>query len=80
MSPVYDQIKGAFAFLEAPFGVHPNDHRRALEYGDAAVAAGLSWADVVGDVRAYCATQHWDEATTQKQVDRATKILRKRFD
>lgn len=77
MSPIYDQIKGAFAFMDAPFGLHPRDRERAVAYRKAAVAAGLTWADAEGDVRAYAATKGWTPAETQKQVERAGKLLRK---
>ena len=50
MSAIYDQIKGAFAFMDAPFGLHPRDRERAVAYRKAAVAAGLSWADAEADV------------------------------
>ena len=76
MSQIYDQIKGAFAFMDAPFAVHPKDQQRAAAYRDAAVAAGLSWADAENDVRAYAAEQSWTAAETEKQVERAARFLR----
>lgn len=75
MSALYDQIKGAFAFMEAPFGVHPKDRERAVAYRRAAVAAGLRWADAEVDVRAYAAEKGWDPAFTEEQVKRARKLL-----
>jgi hypothetical protein len=77
VSPVYDLIKGAFAFMDAPFGLHPRDRERAVAYRKAAIAAGLTWADAEADVRAYGASKGWTPAETQKQVDRAAKLLRK---
>ena len=75
MSSLYDQIKGGFAFMDAPFGVHPRDRERALAYRDAAVAAGLGWADAEADVRAYAAEKGWTADLTEEQVGRARKLL-----
>ena len=75
MSVLYDQIKGGFAFMDAPFGLHPNDRKRAVAYRKAAVAAGLTWADAEADVRAYAAAKGWTAEETAKQVERARKLL-----
>ena len=79
MSAIYDQIKGAFAFMDAPFGLHPRDRERAVAYRKAAVAAGLTWADAEADVRAYATAKGWTAAQTQEQVARAEKLLRKQL-
>ncbi|MDO9223585.1 MAG: hypothetical protein Q7U20_07725 [Caulobacter sp.] len=75
MSALYDKIKGGFAFMEAPFGVHPRDRERAVEYRKAAKEMGLTWRDAEEDVRRYCAEQGWNDVETQKQVERAKKLL-----
>lgn len=79
MSPIYDKIKGGFAFMNAPFGLHPNDRERAVEYRKAALAAGLKWADAEGDVRAYAASKGWTAEETEKQVAWAVKLLKKQL-
>jgi len=54
--------------MDASFAVHPHDRRRADLYRDAVLAAGLQWADIEGDVRAYAAEQGWNDAMTTKQI------------
>jgi hypothetical protein len=74
-SPLYNLIKGAFAFMDAPFGLHPADRKRAVEYRKQAAASGLTWADAEDDVRTYAASKGWTAAETEKQVLRAKKLL-----
>lgn len=61
--------------MDAPFGLHPYDKKRAVEYRKAAVSAGLTWADAEQDLRAYAAEKGWSPAFTEEQVRRAMKIL-----
>lgn len=75
MSVLYDQIKGGVVFMDAPFGLHPNDRKRAVAYRKAVVAAGLSWADAEADVRAYAASKGWTAEETAKQAARARILL-----
>ena len=75
MSIIYEQVRGAFAFMDAPFGVHPRDHERALVYRDAAMGAGLSWADAADDIRTYAAEQRWSPEKTADQIARARRFL-----
>lgn len=76
MSSISSLIGGAFAFMEAPFGLHPRDRERAAEYLVAALEAGLTWADAEQDIRDYGASKGWKPAEVQKQVDRGAKLLR----
>lgn len=78
MSSVYDLIGGAFAFMDAPFGVHPKDRERALAYRDAAVAANMKWAEVERDIRSYCAS--FPKVEADKQVERARRLFAGHFE
>lgn len=46
-------ISGGFAATTAPFAVHPNDERRALEYLEMAKDAGLTIEDVILHAKIY---------------------------
>lgn len=46
-------ISGGFAATTAPFAVHPNDEKRALEYLEKAKDAGLTVEDVILHARSY---------------------------
>ncbi len=75
-SPVYGKVGGAFAFMTAPFAVHPNDRKRAEEYRDAATAAGLQWPDIEADIREYLATHKVTPDFMDEQVSRARKFFK----
>lgn len=77
MSPVYHLISGGCAHMDAPFGLHPRDRERAVAYRKAAAAAGVSWAAAEQDVRDYAASKGWNAETTEKQVKRAEKLLKR---
>lgn len=53
-------IGGGFAYMSAPFGVHPRDNERAREYRAQAEAARLGWGTIEEHLNAYAATQGWN--------------------
>lgn len=75
MSSVSHLIGGAFAFMDAPFAVHPNDRRRAAEYLTEALAAHVRWHEAEHDIRDYLASKGCDAARIQKEVDAARPFL-----
>lgn len=46
-------VGGAFAYMEAPFAVHPNDSARALEWLKALIEEGKTWADAEQQIKDY---------------------------
>jgi len=53
-------IGGGFAYLTAPFAVHPKDRERAIVYLDSAIAHGLTVTDAVEHAREYLrSAQGW---------------------
>lgn len=75
-SSVYEKLGGAFAFMTAPFGVHPKDRERAEPYRDAAIAAGLQWNNIEADIREYLATHRATSDFVEDQVGRAKKFFK----
>lgn len=74
-SPTFDLLSGGFAHMDAPFGLHPKDRERAQLYRTAAKRAGLRWADVEADVRAYARRQSWTEAKLIDELVRVRKFM-----
>ncbi|ARS26972.1 hypothetical protein [Sphingomonas sp. KC8] len=79
-SPIYEQVGGGFAFMSAPFAVHPKDKERAHAYRSAAAKAGLSWLQVEADVRAYGCRQGWSADEIRLQLARVEKFMRKQLE
>jgi hypothetical protein len=66
-----DQLPGCFAFQTAPFGLHKNDEDRAREMFKAAVKAGVSFADVEREIRAYLSKAQGWPVDVEKEIARA---------
>lgn len=47
------QIPGCFAGMTAPFSMHPNDEKRALEMLEEMQAQGVTWSEAEAEIRAY---------------------------
>lgn len=69
-------IGGGFAYMDAPFGLHPNDEKRALLMVEEMQAAGVSWAEAEGAIQEYLASQGVTGVKMEKQMERVRKLIR----
>ncbi len=49
------QVPGCFAGITAPFAMHPNDKKRAMEILEKMQAQGVTWPEAEVGIRAYLA-------------------------
>lgn len=73
-------IGGAFAFMDAPFAVHPKDEERAYDYRERAKLAGLNWSDVERHMNLYMDSQSIEPAAQNKQMARAREFFQGSLD
>lgn len=72
-------VGGGFAYLTAPFAVHPNDHVRAMEYLDALVSERKTWGDAEAQIRAYLSGKGVAASVIDTEVARARPLLESRL-
>ena len=63
-------VPGAFAGMTAPFGIHPNDNKRATRMFHAALRAGATLDDVVNEASAYLAKQGFSSLAIPEELQR----------
>lgn len=69
-------LAGGFAFMDAPFGGHPLDDRRARKMVFAAMRDGASIDDIKEAAVAYLEERSWNPATIPSQIQRVEKYLK----
>ena len=69
-------IGGGFAFMSAPFAVHPMDAERAREYRQQAKMHGLEWGDIQRHLSAYMDQKSFTVEAKAKELERARKFFK----
>ncbi len=69
-------IGGGFAWLDAPFALHPNDETRASMMIEEMQAAGVSWAEAERAIREYLVLQGVTGDKMERQMERVIKMIR----
>ena len=67
---------GGFAFMSAPFAVHPLDKRRAVAFREEAKMAGLDWPAVAGHVDAWAEREGWSDTKRAEEMARVQKFMK----
>ena len=67
-------LHGGFAFMTAPFGVHPNDEKRAEEFLEVAKAQGIKLNEVLTEADEYLRNQGCNQDYIEKELDRVRKF------
>jgi len=62
-------IPGCFAGMEAPFGVHPNDEKRAIEMLHLALCQGAKMADVIKEAKKHLKKYSSNKEFLNYQID-----------
>lgn len=70
------QIPGCFAGMTAPFAMHPNDEKRAMEMLEEMQAQGVTWSEADAEIRTYLTNQKVTSDEVTKQMLRAEEKLR----
>ena len=68
------KVPGCFAGMTAPFGSHPNDHRRAIQMLRLAVREGATFEMVIREAKRWLTQQ----GVTKKRIEEQVEII-KRF-
>lgn len=65
-----DKLRGGFAYMTAPFAVHPNDEERAGAMLDLVKQEGVTLDDVLQEARAYLLEKKVKQEYIEEQLDR----------
>jgi hypothetical protein len=65
--------------FSAPFGVHPNDRRRALAWAESLQQRGLKWSDAESQIVAYLRSTGSLPQEIARQVERARSLIAHRL-
>lgn len=74
------QIPDCFAGMTAPFAMHPNNEKRAMEMLEEMQAKGVAWSEAEAEIRAYLIKQKVTSEEMTKQMLRAEEKLRSWLD
>lgn len=69
-------IGGAFAYMDAPFAVHPRDAERARDYRAEARAHGLAWSDIERHLTLYMEKKSFAADAKAKSMKLARKFFK----
>ncbi len=67
-------LHGGFAFMTAPFAVHPNDEERARKFLELAKVENVTLSQALGEARSYLEGQGCNEEAIQEQLRRVEKF------
>ena len=71
-----EQIPGCFAGMTAPFAMHPNDEKRAIEMLKGMQEQGVTWSEAEVEIRAYLTKQEVTSDEMTRQMLRVEEKLR----
>lgn len=69
-------LAGGFAFMDAPFAVHPNDEQRARKMFFAALREGATIEDITAATKEYLEKRSWNPAAIPRQIARVELFVK----
>lgn len=69
-------IGGGFAWMDAPFALHPNDETRALIMIEEMQAAAVNWDEAERAIWEYLVSQGVTGDKMERQIERVRELIR----